>query len=188
MKIILKEIKPFLLQYIKNQDAFYQNKGFKIKKVENINHNSENDPSFGFQNNSDPGKRNVFIAPANYFDKLPLEIADKIHSGRTSAGLFNFSLPRLIGVAALIAIAIAGSMLWYSDTNSSKLSETVLTYDDILNSEMVGDMDETVLFDAYSKSHQLSSNQNVQTVNDSQALENYLIENNTDIILIINEL
>jgi len=157
--------------------------------VENNHLNPENDDSFGFHKDLDPGKRNVFTAPVNYFDKLPLEIADKIHSGRNNtAGVFRLSMPRLIGFATIIAVAITGSVFLYTANNSKILSEPMLSYNDLLNSELVSDLDETMLFEAYSESNDLSDNQNVQAQSEITELEDYLIENNTDITLIINEL
>lgn len=155
--------------------------------MENNHHNPENDPSFGFQKDLNPGKRNVFTTPVNYFDKLPLEVADKIHSERNDAGLYRSSVPKLIGFATLIAIVIAGGVLLYNGSNSKKISESVLTYDDLINLEMVTEIDESMIFEAYTESSNLSGNQNQQSVETTE-LEDYLIENNTDITLIINEL
>lgn len=156
--------------------------------MENNHHNPENDPTFGFPNNQNPGKRNVFSAPVNYFDKLPIDIADKIHSQKNASEIFSGSVPKLIGFATLIAIIIIGGVLLYPGYESPKISEPDLSYDDLINSELVGEIDESMFVEAFAESHDLSEHQTAQKSKDIKDIEDYLIDNNTDIALIINEL
>ncbi|HMT29516.1 MAG TPA: hypothetical protein PKD91_09585 [Bacteroidia bacterium] len=154
---------------------------------------SENDPQFGLPENQNPGKRNVFSTPADYFEKLPLEVSDKIHSGKTSDSVFrlfsiNFTVPKLVGISAVIVVVVAGSLIFKNNNDNKRIHETTLSFDDIVNTEYVAEIDESILFDAYSSTTIPIDSAAHSTDAEITDLQEYLIENNTDLALIINEL
>ncbi|MBL0342816.1 MAG: hypothetical protein IPP71_19155 [Bacteroidetes bacterium] len=158
--------------------------------MENFNSLPEQDPDFGMPGNSSLVKKNVFLTPDNYFEKLPLEISDKIQSGKTLQGKFglvqNHLNRRLLTAFMVLVVTIAGGILYWNKTQNPNQSETVLSYEDLINSDFVSELDESMLVDAY-MSETINTDEDLNEV-DNTILEDYLIENNTDITLIINDL
>lgn len=161
--------------------------------MENYNSSPEQDPDFGIPGNSSLGKKNVFLTPDNYFEKLPLDISDKIQSGKGLHGKFTLVQSRgpllnlrLIAVFVVLISTISGGIFYWNKTQNSNQNENVLSFEDLINSEFVSELDESMLVDAYT-SGTIQTDEDLNETENS-ILEDYLIENNTDITLIMNDL
>jgi len=155
-----------------------------MKSRDSINHNedfSENDVLSGLK------RKDVFSVPANYFEKLPIEISDKISSQKTAEKGVLFTFPKLVMAAAVvIAVIVTGSM-YYLNSGKSEKSQVVLTYDDLIQSGIAYEYDDLMLMEHY-YSFQNGDNPVNDSANVHNSMNDYLIEDNIDITLIINEL
>ena len=134
------------------------------------------------------GNPNVFHTPPGYFEKLPVEIATKVH--RPAAEGFSKWIPVRVAftAACLVIIAIMG-ILYFGSPGKNEKASTDFTYEDLYTTGMITQMDESLLLDALT----IQGNADAEVIpagpgNDEQHLQDYLIENNTDINLIISEL
>lgn len=148
----------------------------------NTNSNSDETESSGLKHLS---RRNVFHTPEYYFVKLPVQVADSIHRNAPNR---NWNMARVISLTGLAAVLIVAVSFYFTGSNFEKETSTELSYDDLLNSGMVAEMDENLLFEEYEfiTSEKIISNTEIE--DDAEHLKEYLIESNTDITLIINEL
>lgn len=132
------------------------------------------------------GKTNVFQTPEGYFEKFPGNLADHIHAAPSNR---NFISSRLYVLAVTAMIAVIAGVLYFVNFTGEKASDPQLTSQEIIDSGVLAEMDEFILVEAF----QIEFNQETG-ITDSDSLagitdfEDYLIENNTDISLIINEL
>jgi hypothetical protein len=127
---------------------------------------------------------NGFSVPEGYFDKLPLQIVDKIHYNTVPP---FFTLPRLAVIVTILAfVLIAGGAYFFTSSMNEK-AEITLTYDEILRSGITYEMDEQFLLEHY-YSLPAVTNENEDATELQKSMNDYLIENNIDITLIINEL
>lgn len=132
------------------------------------------------------GKTNVFHTPEGYFEKFPGNLADHIHAVPSSRTFFT-TRQYILAVTAMIAV-IAG-VLYFVNFTDEKTSEPKLTSEEIIDSGILADMDEFILIEAFqSELNQDTGILDTDTLAGTTDFEDYLIENNTDIILIINEL
>ncbi len=157
--------------------------------MNNNNDLPEQDPDFGFTGKSGLGKQNVFKTPDAYFDKLPLEISDKIQARKSvDQGVLApvFSRMQLVAFALVVIAVISGSVFYLYQNKEENKSESTLSYQDLINTDIVTEMDENMLLDAYAEEG-IATNVN-QNEKETSPMEDYLIENHTDITLIINEL
>ncbi|MDQ3052234.1 MAG: hypothetical protein M3Q95_15255 [Bacteroidota bacterium] len=132
------------------------------------------------------GQANVFQTPANYFEKLPVILTDRIHRAPVQQNLLT---SRMFIVAITTMIAIVAGVLYFVNYTNEKTVAPQLTSDEIIDSGVFAEMDEFMLVEAfqtelYTESEALQPEMNPV----SNQMEEYLIENNTDITLIINEL
>lgn len=150
-------------------------------KVNNFDQNTQNShesESFPFLQKAE--RKNPFNTPDGYFEKLPLNIADKLAA--PSAPLF--STPRLVFIAGMLASVLVAGM-WYFSGNTQQVSgnQVVLSYDDL----PVSSIEDELVLDAFADVETSSEDDEAGT-DDNETYHDYLIENNTDISLIINEL
>ena len=150
-------------------------------KVNPFNQNNQNNPepeSFPFLQKA--GRTNPFTTPEGYFEKLPLDIADKMAA--PSAPLF--STPKLIFIAGMLASVLVAGMWYFSgNTGQSAENQVVLSYDDL----PVSAIEDELVLDAFVDVSTATDDEDSGS-DDSDTYHDYLIENNTDISLIINEL
>lgn len=149
----------------------------------------ENDPELDLPGTSGKGRQNIFKTPENYFELLPIQISDRIQSGksvRETTAAFVFSKLHLITTLGIVACLIAGGIFYLNLSNSGSKSEQILSSDDLINAGIVTEIDENILIEEYAELS--TTSQESQKVAQNISLEDYLIENNTDITLIINEL
>jgi hypothetical protein len=128
------------------------------------------------------GKKNPFSTPESYFDELPSVVATRIHSNKHHR--INW-IPRL----AVIAGVLAGAVIlvnWYITREAVPTTQTAyeITSEHITESGYLFEMDEHLLVEALS----IESIENEFITNESEELQDFLIDNTTDINLIINEL
>ena len=126
------------------------------------------------------GRTNPFITPENYFEKLPLNIADKIAAPAPRL----FAVPRLALLAGMLASVLVAGM-WYFSRNNTKSqgNQVVLSYDDL----PVSAIEDELVLDAFADVTTSSEDED-EGSDETASYHDYLIENNTDISLIINEL
>jgi len=127
------------------------------------------------------GKQNPFSVPGGYFEKLPYEITDRVHTDKsgTIQTILSFKTIMVSGVAAVLLIV---AMFLINKKNDVYKHE--LTAEDITTSVLMTDIEESVIIDEL----QAPSFAEVTTVAENEPIHDYLIENQTDITLIINEL
>ena len=149
--------------------------------MENQYNNNENNSGDLFK---DRNRQNVFQTPDDFFEKLPGKISDRIRSDVPVSTSTVFTTPKLIGIAACLAVVIIAGMFYVNTLNDQHATATVWSYDDLIGSGI--QMDEGLILEAYEPE---SATGNIdKNGNETQHLQDYLIENNTDISLIINEL
>ena len=143
-----------------------------------------------YDNNTNKGKlfggttrNNIFKTPDDYFEKLSVNIADRIHVGEPRASQKLVTLKRL-AITACVSVVIVSGLFYMNSMRDQKATLSVWSYDDLVGSGI--QIDEVMILEAYEKesANNILKNNGTET----QHLKDYLIENNTDISLIINEL
>jgi hypothetical protein len=139
--------------------------------------------------NADPGENlrkmagneNIFRTPENYFEKLPVQISDAIHSHPAhNVGVFKPAY--LVYTMLFIFTVLAGT--WYLSRNrESEKQLSAITYIDFSESEMITSIDENILIEELT-----ALNSTSQSTNANSELQEYLIENNLDVTILTNEL
>jgi hypothetical protein len=126
-----------------------------------------------------------FTVPEGYFDSFTSLISDRIAEANKKPQWITilqtiFQPKFAFAVVVLMVLAISG-IFYFNSTKNNQNTAMALSYDDISNSVYMDDMDETVLMDELSK-------YNEDDQSNTEEIKNYLIDNQTDISLIINEL
>jgi hypothetical protein len=126
-------------------------------------------------------KENPFAVPAEYFTELENSVREKISLSKERAASAPFFLrPRLVPVMAMtFVIAVCAVTVVLLSRNSTPVSEKDISFSDIYHSSYVADFDEDVLAELVEDSA-LNSN--------TSHFENYIIEENTDIQTLTEEL
>jgi len=132
--------------------------------------------------------KNAFTVPDGYFDRLREDIKSSAGTGRGRIYRLPSMFPQ-VAVAAILLLSVI-SVSWYLLSQRKQETDkvtTAFTYDDLMNSSLLLDYDDDVLYEHYislqSEPEETSSQKPATTeVND------YLIENEIDLNLIINEL
>lgn len=127
-------------------------------------------------------RQHPFTAPDGYFDSLPTIITERITAEKEKPWLTKVfeQLLQPKFTAALAALVLAAGAWWYLGDRIQPSNEIALTYTDLAESEFFYDLDEQLLVE------ELAENTSSETGNTD--LENYLLENETDIDNLINEL
>ncbi len=132
---------------------------------------------------------NVFSVPENYFENLPSAVSDRIHANQHKAGIFSGSAVRWVSFAGIAVIAIISGAIYFNRTGNEKSADQVVSTEQIVNSGELATIDESLLFEELQS--RIASESEVaeqEALADNEHFEEYLIENNTDINLIITEL
>lgn len=132
-------------------------------------------------------RENPFKVPDGYFDSFPTLISEKIASSHSKPGwiifLKNVLQPKYVVAMFVFAAALTSGIVYFNQHPAAKDQEMILSYDDLTNSNYIAQFDESDLIEAY------NSNSETDKVNENNSeIENYLIDNQTDISLIENEL
>ena len=127
--------------------------------------------------------KNPYTAPDGYFEKLSSKISDEIHSGPVNAKISWFNVKSPLLKLAMVFVLIS-SLFFYLDNKNDKEPNTyiVLTVDEIYNSNLFDELDENVLIESYTVLPDVNER------NASNDVEDFLINNNVELSLIINEL
>jgi hypothetical protein len=131
---------------------------------------------------------NPYHVPDGYFENLTEQINDKIHASNPSAikSVFGINLPVMKIAAAAGMIAIAVSLLYFLTGKPEQgTADAVITYEQLYHSDMMDELDESLLINSYISDAEDAGD---ETGSDSNDMDDYLIENNIDLSLIINEL
>jgi hypothetical protein len=131
-------------------------------------------------------RQHPFIAPDGYFDSLPTIISERITAEKEKPFWVTWRTivlrPRL--TAALVSVLMVAGAWWYfsnrTGNNQNGSEEIAVTYADIVESGIFYEWDELLLVE------ELAANSTDEP--ESTDMENYLIENETDINNLINEL
>ena len=157
--------------------------------MENQLNNNTEDADFKSDVLKHMKKENVFQTPEHYFEKLPVSVSDRIHSGAGKSTNIGWSPVRILSYSTLTALLVVAGWFYFSNPAAEKVAPSVLTYEYLDKSGMVTEMDETMLMEEYvAQQNAESTDLQTEAVDNQEILKEYLIENNTDITLIINEL
>ena len=131
--------------------------------------------------------KNPFKAPDGYFDSFPFIISERVDSHKSKPGwiifLQNVFQPKYVVAMLFFAASVTSGIIYFNKETALPNREIILSYDDLKNSDYIDLMDESDLIDAYASNEKaLKSGEN------NSEIENYLIDNQTDISIIENEL
>ncbi|MBK5284178.1 MAG: hypothetical protein JJE25_02155 [Bacteroidia bacterium] len=129
-------------------------------------------------------KGNEFEVPQNYFAELEIAIREKV-SSETQGSIIPaeqwFRQPKLVlAYASVLIFAIATSTYFLTTSINQKVSDKDISFNDIYSSEYVSEFDESSLVALLDESPSSS-----QT---STQIEDYMIDNNIDILTLTDQL
>jgi len=132
-------------------------------------------------------KNNPFTVPDGYFDRLPAEIQEKI-SLRKEDPWFVLLLKGILrpqpAMVVLMLFVLVSIALYFADWQNHQSAEVVaLDSADLRNAEIAFAIDESTLLDELANLDETDSYKGNET-----EIENYLIDNQTDLNQLINEL
>ena len=148
-------------------------------ETNNLNTNFNQDERF--PNLEKAGRKNLFTAPEGYFNQLPGAIADQINAGKQPVTYARNYKPVFLGLSLILAIALILGVNYFRTIENKEVSQPVISYQDIHLTEL----EDQVIYDEITVEDLADTT--IQDAVKSEMYE-YLIENNTDISLIINEL
>lgn len=126
------------------------------------------------------GKENPFRVPENYFDTLPISIANKITEKRETSPWIHFFLKKetiyTVSLGCIIAFFVIFFPIISTHYNDSKLSVS-----DYVIEEKYSSFDEDMLVSFLTENEE-------NKASDNDYLMDYLLHNDTDINLIMEEL
>ncbi|MEP7168810.1 MAG: hypothetical protein ABI855_05520 [Bacteroidota bacterium] len=132
-------------------------------------------------------RENPFKVPDGYFDSFPTIISERIASHKSKPGwiifLQNVFQPKYVVAMFVFAVALTSGVVYFNQQTTIPNQEIILSYDDLNKSNYIDQMDENDLADAYTS----NADADKSTENNTE-IENYLIDNQTDISIIENEL
>ncbi|HKR07260.1 MAG TPA: hypothetical protein VJY62_21680 [Bacteroidia bacterium] len=174
------KIKPFNKQSIK---ALNQNKReFQMDTNDYTDDELKDSPLL-----KNMSRENPFKVPDGYFESFPTIITERITSQRSKPAwiifLKNVFQPKYVVAMLVFAAALTSGVVYFNQHPAATDREIILSYDDLNNSNYIAQFDESDLIDAY------LSGANADKSNESNTeIENYLLDNQTDISIIENEL
>lgn len=150
------------------------------------NLNNENAPESGVLKSIT--KSNVFSVPENYFEKLPSAISGHIQANTHKPGLFSNSVVRWVSLTGMAVIILAAGMFYFNRSENTN-PDPVLSSEQLVNSGELATIDDALLYEEL-QSRKVSDTEAEELAlrEGNEHFEEYLIENNTDINLIITEL
>lgn len=125
---------------------------------------------------------NPFAVPAKYFSELENSVREKVSlaTERTASRPF-YLRPRLVPVMALVLVLVLSTAMFVLlNRQGHSVSEKDISFTDIYNSVYISDLDESALAELIEMP--ADSNSNILP------FENYIIEDNTDIYSLTEEL
>jgi hypothetical protein len=133
------------------------------------------------------GRENPFQAPDGYFDSFPSIISERIASDESKPGWIiffqNVFRPKYVVAMFVFATVLTSGVVYFNEHTTATNQEIILSYDDLNNSNYIDQIDENDLIDAYNSNAEADkSNEN------NSEIENYLIDNQTDISTLENGL
>lgn len=149
--------------------------------METNNSNTNLNQDERFPNLEKAGRKNLFTVPEGYFNQLPGAVADKITAGKQPVNYGRNYKPVVLGLSLIMAIALIFGVNYFRTIDNKEVSQPIISYQDI---HLTG-LEDEVIYDEITVEDLADT-----TVQDAVKSEmyDYLIENNTDISLIINEL
>lgn len=131
-------------------------------------------------------RESPFKVPDGYFDSFPTIISERISTQKSKPGwiifLQNVFQPKYVVAMLVFAVALTSGVVYFNQHPTAADQEIILSYDDLNKSNYIDQMDENDLTDAYTA----NADGDKSTQNNSE-IENYLIDNQTDISIIENE-
>lgn len=129
-------------------------------------------------------KKNAFTAPENYFEKLTINISDKVHTEKHKTWwqvVFETLVQPKLAIASVALCLLVGGYMYNQKQNVviAPLEMTATNISNLSDDEILSQVDETVLADV------MDDNSTDASANDEV---DYLIDNHTDLNSIINEL
>ena len=125
--------------------------------------------------------KNPFEVPAGYFSELENSIGEKVSQVKERVAFRPLYLrpPFVTVLATALVLLVSAVTFMVLNRTGKSISEKDISFNDIYGSSYVADFDESVLMEMIDDST-LNSN--------TTSFENYLIEDNTDIYTITEEL
>lgn len=135
---------------------------------------------------ADVPKKDSFTVPENFFEKFSVIVSDKVQAQKNKSWLDVLMQSVLKPVYALPVVAVIafGSYKYLQPTNPVATTEAVVTVEDLSQDEIISQLDENIITDEVAD---LTTEDNT-TSSETSDIENYLIDNNTDINTLANEL
>lgn len=129
-------------------------------------------------------KKNAFTVPENYFEKLTINISDKVHTEKHKTWwqvVFETLVQPKLAIASVALCLLVGGYMYNQKQNVviAPLEMTATNISNLSDDEILSQVDETVLADV------MDDNSTDASANDEV---DYLIDNHTDLNSIINEL
>lgn len=133
-------------------------------------------------------KKELFVAPENYFEKLPGQMQDKIHA---NVKPHSYWVPNYkLAFASLSVFLILLSGIYYFTNKTAiiaepQTSELIQNYD----SQYLGSVDETELAEQLDDEVLENTSMQIEKSNgiSNEEIEDYLLSNNIDLTTISNE-
>src|SRR6185436_6446694 len=125
---------------------------------------------------------NAFTVPEGYFSELENSIRERVSLVKErSASAPLFLRPRFITVMAMALVVAISSVTFFmlNHNTTAVISEKDISFNDIYHSSYVGELDESALVEMIDETELNAT---------TQQYENYIIEHNTDINSIAEEL
>ena len=124
---------------------------------------------------------NPFTVPDGYFENLPAIVSENILNQKSKLELWLSSIqrPRIAIPIAFATIILLAGLFFYKQSSISNLPVQELTAEDLSNSNFIQSIDEDFFVDVLA---------NQSTDNSDESIEQYLIDNNIEIIQIENKL
>lgn len=136
-------------------------------------------------------KENIFSVPNDYFEHLPYTIGERINAEKHQTSWIEklawiirpkFAIP----VSMAIIVAVIGLTLNINTENTKDVeyasNESSISYEEIDKSHYLNDIDEAMLIEEIEVEHISNSNK------ENEVIENYLMDNHTDVSQLINQL
>lgn len=135
---------------------------------------------------ADIPKKDSFTVPENFFEKFPVMVSDKIHAQKNKSWWSELANVILKPAYALPVVAIIafGTYTYLNNQTIITPAEILsVTVEDLSKDEILSQLDENIITDEIAS---ITPEENLTT--ETTDIENYLIDNNTDINTLANEL
>ena len=136
---------------------------------------------------ADVPKKYSFIVPENFFEKFPVMVSDKIHAEKNKSWwevVMQSVLKPKFALPVAVLIAFGSYTYLNQQTVIAPVETETVTAEDLSQDEILSQLDENTISDEYAT---ITTDESATTTETTE-MENYLIDNNTDLNTLENEL